>query len=512
MNRTRSYVVLMSLFLPGFPTSAQELFTPLRRVPESVRAWNARAMATGAGLARSAFVRVDAGALVPPRNVRIRVFGEDLVGAVRERRRIGGYTIVRVLGDVDATFAVDADGSVAGHIEARNKTVTVGHTGVGDVHVAREIDPSALPPCATVDPRGPIDRRTVVSAQPSNYVDVAAFYTVAARKAAGGAKAIETEIALRVAMANQANAVTKVPWRFRLVYVAETPTYVASGRGDEIRHFRDTNDGHMDEVHKPREQWGADLMVLITNPTQSFICGISDVPSSLTQKFAHRAFSITWLRCLAGHTLTHEMGHNCGLHHRNPLGGLFPYSYGYTTTDRRFRSIMALGAGTRVNMWSTPDVKYQNSWTMGTRASQDSARSMKEVQAFVSSFLPTKTLEWCALDGGVAGTHGVPELEGSGTIEIASSLKVTLSNALDRAPGLLVIGGRAVNRPAFGGTLVPAPEIVLGLVGQKSGVPASVAFLRSLPKGTNVWLQAWLLDPRAQLGLAASDAIQVRVP
>src|SRR5690606_20380245 len=114
-------------------------------------------------------------------------------------------------------------------------------------------------------------------------IDVAVFYTPAARNGAGGAAALEAQIALRVATASDAAVNSDVEHELRLVHAAET-NYVETGTSTDLSRFRSTNDGYMDDVHAARAMYGADLMALIIDRSSAF-CGVGYLMTNLSTGF-----------------------------------------------------------------------------------------------------------------------------------------------------------------------------------------------------------------------------------
>jgi hypothetical protein len=120
---------------------------------------------------------------------------------------------------------------------------------------------------------------------------------------------------------------------------------------------------------------------------------------------------------------------------------------------------------------------------------------------------------WADLGLGLAGAQGVPALAGGGPLTAGSSTSLLLSGALASAPGAFVAGGSAVHLPLLGGTLVPSPQASLPFVTDAAGAAALTGFVWPAPaSGVQLFAQAWILDPTAAQGVAASNAIQGVAP
>ena len=157
-------------------------------------------------------------------------------------------------------------------------------------------------------------------------IDVAVVYTPAAREAAGGTAAIETEIDLMIAETNAAYTASGVRHRVALAGRSEVPYTETGDSYIDLDRLRDPGDGHMDGVHAMRDRTGADLLHLI------FKRG-SDV-AVLALAELGGPFGLTCQGC-GGDVFAHETGHNIGLLHdryaERRLGKtLLPHpAYGY---------------------------------------------------------------------------------------------------------------------------------------------------------------------------------------
>ncbi len=116
---------------------------------------------------------------------------------------------------------------------------------------------------------------------------------------------------------------------------------------------------------------------------------------------------------------------------------------------------------------------------------------------------------------------GAPELAGCGSLQPASAMTLTLAMPFN-LNGLVAtrfIGLAQINAPFKGGTLVPAPTIVLGgLPLENNGPPGATLIVDAIwpagiPSGTEIFIQDWVNVPFA-LGdeLVASNALKLTAP
>ncbi len=120
---------------------------------------------------------------------------------------------------------------------------------------------------------------------------------------------------------------------------------------------------------------------------------------------------------------------------------------------------------------------------------------------------------WSRLGGGIAGSGGLPLLTGVGSVTTGNAVTVTLTNGPANAIGLFVLGASAIHVPAFGATLVPSPDLVLGVILDGTGRwSLSAPWPTGIAAGTQLFWQAGVIDATAPFGVAASDALQAIVP
>jgi hypothetical protein len=120
---------------------------------------------------------------------------------------------------------------------------------------------------------------------------------------------------------------------------------------------------------------------------------------------------------------------------------------------------------------------------------------------------------------GVAGTHGIPLLEGSGTPTSPGSITLTLSGAKENAAAYVFVGVGDLlppyghpNSKFKGGLFVPDIDFLQPLATNGSGgwsgtgpLPAGLSPFRK------IYFQVWVSDPAAPYGAAGSNALQATI-
>ncbi len=115
---------------------------------------------------------------------------------------------------------------------------------------------------------------------------------------------------------------------------------------------------------------------------------------------------------------------------------------------------------------------------------------------------------WQDVGAALPGALGGPVLDARGPFLFTSPLEFQLSNAVAGTFGWFVVGASELALPIFGGVLTPAPDLLLPLATDVTGHASLVRTVPFTPTpGSQLWLQAWLLDPTAPQGLAASNAV-----
>src|SRR5262249_19831117 len=121
---------------------------------------------------------------------------------------------------------------------------------------------------------------------------------------------------------------------------------------------------------------------------------------------------------------------------------------------------------------------------------------------------------WTDLGAGLAGSIGVRQLTGAGTLQPSSPVTLTLGGARPGGIATLVAGPAAIGAPFKGGIMVPQPLLLIfGLpVGADGVFSGGGTWYGNLPPGLSVWFQAWIADPAGPKGFAASNGLSGTTP
>ncbi len=164
----------------------------------------------------------------------------------------------------------------------------------------------------------------------------------------------------------------------------------------------------MDEVHTWRNQYAADVVVLLVHPQPADSgCGIA----STIWADASTAFAAVRHECATGnYTFAHEIGHLLSARHDRFVDDTFwfyQWGHGYVDPNRQWRTIMAYnnacrpGVCTREQYWSNPDVIFPpTGQPMGTTDWENNASVLNDRKADMALFRNSLT-------AGIAGPTNI---------------------------------------------------------------------------------------------------------
>jgi hypothetical protein len=355
--------------------------------------------------------------------------------------------------------------------------------------VVEQVDTGALPreSAPVVPPPGPVRAASAADAAPDGeiLIDVMVLYTAAARVAAGGKAAIEAEVSLAVASANQAYLNSQLAQRIRLVSTGEIGIVEHGGDFDaDLTALQSSA-----TVSALRQAAGADIVSLLTsNGPNPPSCGLGFLLTQNTTAFAPFAFSVVDRLCASGNlSFAHELGHNMGAHHDPYVTGgdtgLFPYSHGYVDLPGRIRTIMAYNnqcadSGfncTRLPYFSTPAFTVNNR-PIGNATTSNNASTLAQSASTVASFLQAVSVNVTA---SISPGTVAPGQTLTGTIGLANP---GLAGAADFYVGMLLPDGATI---AFltngGGVTLGSIANFASFQALASGVSLGAPFSASVP-------------------------------
>ena len=259
-----------------------------------------------------------------------------------------GYSLSGRIDDPTVGFVtlVVHDEAVAGAIWTPDASYEIVHLGSG-VHTVREVadnvhqcggavSAAEAPPTVWSEKTPASDEDAVV--------DVLFIWTPQREEKSGGPEAVRAEIELAVAYTNDAFERSGAFVSLNLVGAEPAPDYEKPEVGEdglsedgspeslvEVLRLADPSDGHMDAVHRWRDDLGADLVSLALDRggARAILGGAFSVAGRYPGPVAH------------------EFGHNFGLRHERSQWRTYPrhYEHGYATLrgSRCSRTIMAYG-------------------------------------------------------------------------------------------------------------------------------------------------------------------------
>ncbi|SET48057.1 peptidyl-Asp metalloendopeptidase Metallo peptidase. MEROPS family M72 [Marinobacter segnicrescens] len=239
----------------------------------------------------------------------------------------------------------------------------------------------------------------------ANQVDVLVFYTGEAAATSSG-QDIQARIVSYVEHANQAYRNSDVDVQLRLVGTEPVQGSYGSVDGNVLGRFRSDSN-----VARLRQQYGADLVALISTPQRSgagYICGVGYQPggNENTGRFYTNAsaygYSMTGVSC-GYNTFAHELGHNISLGHshaQNSFGSVFPWGRGHGVSGL-FSTVMAYpqSYGTRNHLaqFASPDQVRCEGQPCGSDINRsdgaDAVTAINRLAAQVADFMPTAVID-----------------------------------------------------------------------------------------------------------------------
>ncbi len=119
---------------------------------------------------------------------------------------------------------------------------------------------------------------------------------------------------------------------------------------------------------------------------------------------------------------------------------------------------------------------------------------------------------WRNLGSSLSGIAGAPVLVGHGPLVRNTVAQIVVTNVAPGAGGFLLGGTHALNAPFKGGSVVPDPYSLGGfawpvLADASGALSVDDRWPPGTHSGFTIYLQVWMVDPSAPLGVQASNAV-----
>ncbi|MCB9896455.1 MAG: hypothetical protein H6825_00500 [Planctomycetes bacterium] len=121
---------------------------------------------------------------------------------------------------------------------------------------------------------------------------------------------------------------------------------------------------------------------------------------------------------------------------------------------------------------------------------------------------------WTELGTGLAGTSGVPQLDGTGLMLGNDPWTLTLTDAGADKGAWLVLGLAEVDAPFKGGLIVPCVDILLGPLstGPAGTISLTTTWPAGVPSGASVWTQYWIQETPVAAIFSSSAGLKATAP
>ncbi len=283
---------------------------------------------------------------------------------------------------------------LAGNIYLNGKSYSISPFPITSTVSIYEVSPSSYPPDHPpgFDETAPVyDMATfdnISQSNAPNIIRLLVAYTNAAESGAASIGYSNMTLFLQEAISetNQSYINSNISHRVRLGIGIKVNYSESSSFSTDLARFRSTNDGYMDEIHTYRNNFSADVCIIILDNPQ--YCGLaSGIGSSSSTAFAAVYYTCT----LGNYSFGHEIGHLHGARHNpqaDPNTTPFAYGHGYYNSVDNWRTVMSYdcpGGCTRIPYWSNPTVFYFGD-PMGTSSVSDNARVLNETAAILAGY------------------------------------------------------------------------------------------------------------------------------
>ena len=345
-----------------------------------------------------------------PTSITLVVMGQDVIGTLRHRGAL--YEVRPLGGGLTAVYRYDASRLRAPEGE--------------DFVVPDGPFPESAPSTRGGAPPAARDE-----------IDVLIVYTRAAKRSVGN---MDAAIALLVLETHLKYANSAITTRLRVVHAYETSIPVASedtppNTLEDLNRLSAPDDGFLDDALEAREQFHADVVVLLYRPSSGLCGGGIAFLLSHQSWSAEHAFAVVGMggcNSVSASSFAHEVGHLQGGAHDPESRGGEPYGpyrhgHGFCNAERGWRTVMAYNTDGRcreeIAHFSSAEVLYEGQPT-GDRELRNVARVINETAHAVANFR-SRT------DAPARRTHRLPFVPGADTPAMIGLVRVHNRSEVD---------------------------------------------------------------------------------
>ncbi|MCB9899295.1 MAG: hypothetical protein H6825_14920 [Planctomycetes bacterium] len=121
---------------------------------------------------------------------------------------------------------------------------------------------------------------------------------------------------------------------------------------------------------------------------------------------------------------------------------------------------------------------------------------------------------WTNLGGSLAGSNGTPTLTPTGDLCEGFDVSLAIRRGPSLGTGFLVLGASELSAPFKLGTLVPAPDLVVGglTLSPQGALTLPLVWPPGLPSGLELWWQVWFPDAGGPFGFSSTNGVVGRTP
>lgn len=336
-------------------------------------------------------------------------------------KKTNEWTMSGTLGDSGSVFLSVTDEDVYGVIQIENELYWLRTLGNG-LHILIKVDPKKIPRDEPEDwnPISPDTNKTEQSKTEdqtqsgknglakSTYdypIEVLVVYTPAVAAHNGN---ISSFVNACVGSTVNSLGISNMAEQIDLVVVgAVQVNYTESGYvGTDKDRLITSNDGYMDNIFTLRDQYGADVVVLLVDYDSYGYAGIA---ADIRASSAYAYCVVVDDYAVGNYTFSHEIGHLIGARHDNdPASSPEAYAHGYRYNPGNWRTIMAVydPVVVRINYWSSPLNTY-GGVAMGTSNWNDDRRVWLERAITVKDFRQSYIYPTVSITGPSAIYHPI---------------------------------------------------------------------------------------------------------